>query len=112
MSSMFNPPHPGLTLRGRHPCLHWEKLFRSARTATQLGVDRAPPCCRQRTCSIDGRRLARPVALRIVERWSEPDRGGAAGSVWLARRQAACRSIASTRPLFKASKALARASRP
>jgi addiction module HigA family antidote len=70
MSSMFNPPHPGLTLRDDIlPSLN----LQVGEAAAQLGVDRT-------TLSklVNGRAaISASMALRI-ERWLGRDHGGAA----------------------------------
>lgn len=79
MSTMFNPPHPGTTLRDDIlPALG----LQVGQAAAQLGVDRT-------TLSkvLNGRAAISPgMALRI-ERWLGRDHGGAA-EVWLAQQSA------------------------
>ena len=95
MSSMFNPPHPGLTLRDDIlPALH----LQVGEAAVQLGVDRT-------TLSkvLNGRAaISAAMALRI-ERWLSRDHGGAA-EVWLA--QQAAHDLWHARQAIKASNAL------
>jgi addiction module HigA family antidote len=79
MSSMFNPPHPGLTLRDDIlPALNLEV----GEAAAQLGVDRT-------TLSrvVNGRAAISPVMALRIERWLGRDHGGAA-EVWLAQQAA------------------------
>lgn len=97
MSSMFNPPHPGLTLRDDIlPALS----LQVSEAAAQLGVDRT-------TLSkvLNGRAAVSPgMALRL-ERWLGRDHGGAA-EVWLA--QQAAYDLWQARAAIKATKALSR----
>ena len=97
MSSMFNPPHPGLTLRNDIlPALD----LQVGEAAAQLGVDRT-------TLSkvVNGRAAISPsMALRIELRLGR-DHGGAA-EVWLAQQTAY--DVWHARRLAKASRALAR----
>ncbi len=79
MSSMFNPPHPGLTLRDDIlPALN----LQVGEAATQLGVDRT-------TLSkvLNGRAAISPAMALRIERWLGRDHGGAA-EVWLAQQAA------------------------
>jgi addiction module HigA family antidote len=76
---MFNPPHPGLTLRDDVlPALDLQ--FTEA--ASQLGIDRT-------TLSkvLDGRAAISPTMALRIERWLGRDHGGAA-EVWLAQQSA------------------------
>ena len=80
MNSMFNPPHPGLTLRDDVlPALG----LQVGQAAKQLGVDRT-------TLSkvLNGRAAISPAMALRIERWLGRDHGGAA-EVWL-KQQAAC----------------------
>jgi len=95
MSSMFNPPHPGLTLRG--------DILRAldlqvGEAAAQLGVDRT-------TLSkvVNGRAAISPSMALRIERWLGRDHGGAA-EVWLA--QQAAYDLWQARVAAKASKTL------
>ena len=95
MSSMFNPPHPGLTLRDDIlPALD----LQVGEAAAQLGVDRT-------TLSkvVNGRAAISPSMALRIERWLGRDYGGAA-EVWLAQ-QAAC-DLWQARVAAKASKSL------
>ena len=77
MSSMFNPPHPGLTLRDDIlPALD----LQVGEAAAQLGVDRT-------TLSkvVNGRAAISPSMVLRIERWLGRDHGGAA-EVWLAQQ--------------------------
>jgi antitoxin HigA-1 len=79
MSSMFNPPHPGLTLRDDIlPALN----LQVGEAASQLGVDRT-------TLSkvLNGRAAISPAMALRIERWLGRDHGGAA-EVWLAQQAA------------------------
>jgi addiction module HigA family antidote len=79
MSSMFNPPHPGLTLRDDVlPGLN----LQVSEAAVQLGVDRT-------TLSkvLNGRAAISPAMALRIERWLGRDHGGAA-EVWLAQQAA------------------------
>jgi addiction module HigA family antidote len=79
MSSMFNPPHPGLTLRDDIlPALN----LQVSEAAAQLGVDRT-------TLSkvLNGRAAISPAMALRIERWLGRDHGGAA-EVWLAQQTA------------------------
>jgi addiction module HigA family antidote len=95
MNSMFNPPHPGLTLRDDIlPALG----LQVGQAAAQLDVDRT-------TLSkvLNGRASISPgMALRI-ERWLGRDHGGAA-EVWLAQQTAY--DLWQARQATKASKSL------
>jgi addiction module HigA family antidote len=95
MRSMFNPPHPGLSLRDDIlPALN----LQVSEAAAQLGVDR-------NTLSkvLNGRAaISPPMALRL-ERWLGRNHGGAA-EVWLA--QQAAYDLWQTRAAVKASKIL------
>jgi antitoxin HigA-1 len=95
MSSMFNPPHPGLTLRDDVlPALS----LQVGEAAAQLGVDRT-------TLSkvLHGRAAISPAMALRIERWLGRDHGGAA-EVWLA--QQAAYDLWQARAAVKASKAL------
>jgi antitoxin HigA-1 len=95
MNSMFNPPHPGLTLRDDIlPALN----LQVSKAAAQLGVDRT-------TLSkvLNGRAAISPVMALRIERWIGRDHGGAA-EVWLA--QQAAHDLWQARAALKASKAL------
>jgi len=95
MSSMFNPPHPGLTLRDDVlPALNLQ--VREA--VVQLGVDRT-------TLSkvLNGRAAISPAMALRIERWLGRDHGGAA-EVWLA--QQAGYDLWQARQAVKATKAL------
>lgn len=79
MTSMFNPPHPGLTLRDDIlPALE----LTVGEAASQLGVDRT-------TLSkvLNGRAAVSPAMALRIERWLGRDHGGAA-EVWLAQQAA------------------------
>ncbi|MFZ9285528.1 MAG: HigA family addiction module antitoxin [Burkholderiaceae bacterium] len=79
MTSMFNPPHPGLTLRDDVlPALQ----LQVGEAAAQLGVDRT-------TLSkvLNGRAAISPAMALRIERWLGRDHGGAA-EVWLAQQAA------------------------
>jgi addiction module HigA family antidote len=68
MSSMFNPPHPGLTLRDDIlPALN----LQVGEAAAQLGVDRT-------TLSkvVNGRAAISPSMALRIERWLGRDHGG------------------------------------
>lgn len=96
MSSMFNPPHPGLTLRDDIlPALN----LQVGEAAAQLGVDRT-------TLSkvLHGRAAISPSMALRIERWLGRDHSGAA-EVWLA--QQAAYDLWQARTAAKASKALA-----
>jgi addiction module HigA family antidote len=95
MSSMFNPPHPGLTLRDDIlPALD----LQVGEAAAQLGVDRT-------TLSkvLNGRAAISPSMALRIERWLGRDYGGDA-EVWLA--QQASYDLWQARAAAKASKAL------
>jgi antitoxin HigA-1 len=95
MTSMFNPPHPGLTLREDIlPALN----LQVGEAAVQLGVDRT-------TLSkvLNGRAAISPAMALRIERWLGRDHGGAA-EVWLA--QQAAYDLWQARAAVKASKAL------
>jgi len=95
MSSMFNPPHPGLTLRDDIlPALN----LQVGEAAAQLGVDRT-------TLSkvVNGRAAISPSMALRIERWLGCDHGGAA-EVWLA--QQAAYDLWQARVAAKASKTL------
>jgi addiction module HigA family antidote len=95
MSSMFNPPHPGLTLRDDIlPALN----LQVGEAAAQLGVDRT-------TLSkvVNGRAAISPSMALRIERWLGRDHGGAA-EVWLA--QQAAYDLWQARAAAKASKTL------
>lgn len=87
MSSMFNPPHPGLTLRDDIlPALD----LQVGEAAAQLGVDRT-------TLSkvVNGRAAISPSMALRIERWLGRDHGGAAAGLehdcdaigWLVRHR-------------------------
>ena len=95
MSSMFNPPHPGLTLRDDIlPALN----LQVGEAAAQLGVDRT-------TLSkvVNGRAAISPSMALRIERWLGRDHSGAA-EVWLA--QQAAYDLWQARVAAKASKTL------
>ena len=95
MSSMFNPPHPGLTLRDDIlPALN----LQVGEAAAQLGVDRT-------TLSkvLNGRAAISPAMALRIERWLGRDNGGCA-EVWLA--QQAAYDLWQARQIVKASKLL------
>ncbi len=95
MSSMFDPPHPGLALRNDIlPALH----LQIGEAAAQLGVDRT-------TLSkvLNGRASISPAMALRIERWLGRDHGGAA-EVWLA--QQAAYDLWQARKVVKATKAL------
>ncbi len=97
MSAMFDPPHPGLTLREDIlPALR----LSVADAAVQLGVDRT-------TLSkvINGRAAVSPAMALRIERWLGREHGGAA-EVWLAQQTAY--DLWQARKAAKASKALNR----
>jgi addiction module HigA family antidote len=74
MSSMFNPPHPGLTLRDDIlPALN----LQVGEAAAQLGVDRT-------TLSkvVNGRAAISPSMALRIERWLGRDHGGADKCGW------------------------------
>lgn len=79
MSIMFNPPHPGLTLRDDIlPALQ----LQVGEAAAQLGIDRT-------TLSkiLNGRSAITPAMALRIERWLGVDHGGSA-EVWLAQQAA------------------------
>ena len=95
MRSMFNPPHPGLTLRNDIlPALD----LQVGEAAAQLGVDWT-------TLSkvVNGRAAISPSMALRIERWLGREQGGAA-EVWLA--QQAAYDLWQARAALKASKAL------
>ena len=95
MSLMFNPPHPGLTLRDDIlPALN----LQVGEAAAQLGVDRT-------TLSkvLNGRAAISPAMALRIEHWLGRDHGGAA-EVWLA--QQAAYDLWQARVAAKASKTL------
>ena len=95
MNSMFNPPHPGLTLREDIlPALH----LQVGEAAAQLGIDRT-------TLSkvLNGRAAISPAMALRIERWLGRDHGGAA-EVWLV--QQAAYDLWQARQVVKATKAL------
>lgn len=97
MSSMFNPPHPGLTLRDDIlPALN----LQVGEAATQLGVDRT-------TLSkvLNGRAAISPAMALRIERWLGRDHGGAA-EVRLA--QQAAHDLWQARAVAKASNTLSK----
>ena len=96
MRSMFNPPHPGLTLRDDVlPALG----LQISDAAAQLGVDRT-------TLSkvLNGRAAISPSMALRIERWLGRDHGGAA-EVWLAQQTAY--DLWQARQAAKASRSLA-----
>lgn len=96
MTTMFNPPHPGLTLRDDIlPALN----LQVGEAATQLGVDRT-------TLSkvLNGRAAISPAMALRIERWLGRDHGGAA-EVWIA--QQATYDLWQARQAAKESNALA-----
>ncbi len=95
MNMMFNPPHPGISLRDDIlPTLG----LSVGQAATQLGVDRT-------TLSkvINGRAAISPAMALRIERWLGRDHGGAA-EVWLAQQTAY--DLWQARQTAKASKSL------
>lgn len=79
MTSMFDPPHPGLTLRNDIlPALG----LQVGQAARQLGVDRT-------TLSkvLNGRAAISPAMALRIERWLGRSHGGAA-EVWLRQQTA------------------------
>jgi addiction module HigA family antidote len=95
MKTMFNPPHPGLTLRDDVlPALN----LQVGEAALQLGVDRT-------TLSkvINGRAAISPAMALRIERWLGRDHGGAA-EIWLAQQTA--HDLWNARQVAKASKTL------
>ena len=95
MSSMFNPPPPGLALRDDIlPALN----LQVGEAAAHLGVDRT-------TLSkvLNGRAAISPAMALRIERWLGRDHGGAA-EVWLAQQSAY--DLWQARQVVKASKAL------
>jgi antitoxin HigA-1 len=95
MNSMFNPPHPGLSLRDDIlPALG----LQIGQAAVQLGVDRT-------TLSkvLNGRAAISPAMALRIERWLGRDHGGAA-EVWLA--QQAAYDLWQARQVVKANKTL------
>ena len=95
MNSMFNPPHPGLTLRDDVlPALN----LQVGEAALQLGVDRT-------TLSkvLNGRAAISPAMALRIERWLGRDHGGAA-EVWLEQQTAF--DLWQARQATKASKVL------
>jgi addiction module HigA family antidote len=95
MNTMFNPPHPGLTLRDDVlPALN----LQVGEAALQLGVDRT-------TLSkvINGRAAISPAMALRIERWLGRDHGGAA-EIWLA--QQTVYDLWNVRQVAKASKTL------
>jgi addiction module HigA family antidote len=95
MSSMFNPPHPGLTLRDDIlPALS----LQVSEAAAQLGVDRTT------LSKVLNRRAAISPSMPLrIERWLGRDHGGAA-EVWLA--QQAAHDLWQARAALKAGNAL------
>jgi addiction module HigA family antidote len=96
MNAMFDPPHPGLTLKEDIlPALN----LQVGEAANQLGVDRT-------TFSkvLNGRASISPLMALRIERWLGRAHGGAA-EVWLA--QQAAYDLWQARATAKASKALA-----
>lgn len=97
MSTMFNPPHPGLTLRDDIlPGLN----LQVGEAAAQLGVDRT-------TLSkvLNARASITPSMALRIERWLGRDHGGAA-EVWLTQQSAY--DLWQARRETKASKSLSR----
>ena len=95
MTSMFIPPHPGVTRRDDIlPALN----LQVSEAAAQLGVDRT-------TLSkvLNGRAAISPAMALRLERWLGRDHGGAA-EVWMA--QQAAYDLWQARQAAKASKAL------
>lgn len=79
MADMFNPPHPGLTLRDDVlPALG----LTVTEAAAQLGVSRAAL-----SRVLNGRAAISPEMALRIEAWLGVERGGRA-SVWLARQTA------------------------
>lgn len=76
---MFNPPHPGLTLRDDVLAAMDLQL---SQAALQLGID--PDTLSK---ILDGRAPISPTVAIRIERWLGRDRGGAA-EVWLAQQAA------------------------
>lgn len=76
---MFNPPHPGLTLRDDVLAAMDLQL---SQAAFQLGID--PDTLSK---ILDGRAPISPTVAIRIERWLGRDRGGAA-EVWLAQQAA------------------------
>ena len=77
MNSMFNPPHPGLTLRDDIlPALQ----LHVGEAASQLGVDRT-----SLSKVLNGRAAISPAMALRIERWLGRDHGGAA-EVWLTQQ--------------------------
>ena len=96
MNEMYNPPHPGLTLRDDVlPALG----LQVGEAAGQLGVDRT-------TLSkvLNGRSAISPAMALRIERWLGRDRGGAAEQ-WLAQQTAY--DLWQARQALKKTKALA-----
>ena len=96
MNEMYNPPHPGLTLRDDVlPALG----LQVGEAAGQLGVDRT-------TLSkvLNGRSAISPAMALRIERWLGRDRGGAAEQ-WLAQQIAY--DLWQARQALKKTKALA-----
>jgi len=95
MNTMFNPPHPGLTLRD--DVLRALGLSVSA-AAAQLGVDRT-------TLSkvLNGRASISPAMALRIERWLGRNNGGAA-EVWLDQQTAY--DLWQARQVAKSSKSL------
>lgn len=79
MAEMFNPPHPGLTLRDD---VLPELGLTVTQAAEQLGVSRV-------TLSrvLNGRAAVSPEMALRIEAWLGPERGGRA-SVWTAMQGA------------------------
>jgi len=95
MNTMFNPPHPGISLRDDIlPTLG----LSVGHAAAQLGVDRT-------TLSkvVNGRAAISPAMALRIERWLGRDHGGAA-EVWLAQQTAY--DLWQARQTAKASKSL------
>lgn len=95
MSSLFNPPHPGLTLRDDIlPALN----LRVGEAASQLGVDRTTL-----HKVLNGRAAISPAMALCIARWLGREHGGGA-EVWLT--QQAAYDLGQARQAVKASKAL------
>lgn len=79
MARMFNPPHPGLTLRDDVlPALH----LSVTQAAQQLGVSRVAL-----SRVLNGRAAISPEMALRIEAWLGVDRGGEA-RLWLAEQNA------------------------
>ncbi len=96
MSSMFNPPHPGLTLRDDIlPALN----LQVGEAPAQLGADRTTLSSKV----LNGRAAISPSMALRIDRWLGREHGGAA-EVWLA--QQAAYDLWQARAVAKASKTL------